>query len=125
MAKGRLFRIFCLQILLIALAIQGITPDAGDLASVNALKLFCPALTDSDQPVNDDDFPDDVCEPLLIETDFDLCHLEISDNLPFLTIAATEAQSGIMTSDSLRCVPRHGTLNSIDGRIHFLSPLIC
>jgi hypothetical protein len=125
MGKERLSQTLCSKILLIALAIQGITPDANDLSSINALKLVCPVLTDSDQPVDEDDFPDDVCVPLRIELDLGVQHLANSDTLPFPKFTTTEAQPGTMKCDVLRFVSRHGTLTPIAGRIHRLSPLIC
>jgi len=125
MGQGRLFQSFCSHILLIACAIQGITPDSKDLASMNALKLFCPGLTDPHQGVDEDEFPDDVCQSLQIEMDLGLDQLANPDNLPFARIATTEAQVGSMRSDPLRFVSRHRTLTSIDGSIHRFSPLIC
>ncbi len=48
--------------LLLALAIQGITADAQDIASINALRLFCLVPIEFDLLDDGDDWPDDVCE---------------------------------------------------------------
>jgi hypothetical protein len=47
---------------LIAAAIQGITPDARDIASPLAMRLLCPALIDHHGFCDEDDSPDDICE---------------------------------------------------------------
>jgi hypothetical protein len=46
MGQGRRIQSVYRRILLIAVAIQGITPDAADLASARLLVLLCPALAD-------------------------------------------------------------------------------
>jgi len=125
MGQGRLSQAFCLHILLIALAIQGITPDSNDLASSNALKLFCPFLTDADRMVDEDKFPDDVCEPVRVEIDLCRCQLADFDGLPFPRFATAEAQWGRVKSDALPFVARDGTLIRIDGLIHSLCRLKC
>jgi len=48
---------------LIATAIQGITPDPQDLASLNALRLLCPASLVL-PGTTDDEMPDDVSGPV-------------------------------------------------------------
>ena len=63
MCHGRLCHSVWLYFLLIAIAIQGVTPDARDLASGNALLLFCPALADSRDLTGEDGLPDEVCGP--------------------------------------------------------------
>jgi hypothetical protein len=125
MGQGRRSQAFCLHILLIALAIQGITPDSNDLASINALKLFCPRLTDADQMVDEDEFPDDVCEPVRVQIDLGRCQLADLDGLPFARFATAEAQMGRVKSDALQFVARRGTLTRIDGLIHSLCRLKC
>ena len=49
------------RILLIAVAIQGITPDAADLASARLLVLLCPALADDEACPGVDEWPDQAC----------------------------------------------------------------
>ena len=63
MCQGRLCHSVWLYCLLIAVAIQGVTPDAQDLASINALLMFCPALADSRDLAGEDGLPDEVCGP--------------------------------------------------------------
>ena len=63
MGQGRLSRTICLQFLLVASAIQGITPDGQDLGSAKALWLLCPVLADADSLADDDSLPDEVCGP--------------------------------------------------------------
>ena len=67
MCQGRLYHSVCLHFLLIAIAIQGVTPDPQDLASNNCLRLFCPALGDPNALADDDGMPDDVCVPAASE----------------------------------------------------------
>jgi len=50
------------RFLLIALAVQGITADAEDLASINALRLLCLVPADFERLDDGDEWPDDVCE---------------------------------------------------------------
>jgi hypothetical protein len=69
MCRGRLCHSVWLYFLLIAVAIQGVTPDADDLASLNCLFLFCPSLADSKDLADDDGLPDEVCGPVRPETD--------------------------------------------------------
>jgi hypothetical protein len=53
-----------IPILLIALTIQGVIPDAHDLASLRALNLVCMVLINLDSSSNDCDSADDVCGPV-------------------------------------------------------------
>jgi hypothetical protein len=62
--QGRLSRLPGLHVLLVALAVQAITPDAQDLASIHSLRLFAPSLIDLETPPQQDEWPDDVCDPL-------------------------------------------------------------
>ncbi len=62
MGQGRLNPSYCRRILLIAMAIQGLTPDLHDLASSTVLRLLCPYLVSGSAFQLDDDSPDDVCE---------------------------------------------------------------
>jgi len=67
MGQGRRSQSVCRRILLIAVAIQGISPDARDLVSTKAICVMCPMLAD-DLPISDeDDSPDDVCELLRLD----------------------------------------------------------
>ena len=72
MSQGRLSGLRCVQFLLVAVAIQGITPDAQDLASIHALLVIAPILNDFDSPTQQDEWPDDICDPFQFATDFHL-----------------------------------------------------
>jgi hypothetical protein len=63
MCQGRLCHRVSFCFLLIAVAIQGVTPDAQDLASLKSLLLFCPALANSIDLAGEDGLPDEVCGP--------------------------------------------------------------
>jgi hypothetical protein len=62
MGQGRLIPSCCRRVILIAVAIQGLTPDLHDLTSSSALRFLCPYRVDSSTFPVDDDSPDDVCE---------------------------------------------------------------
>jgi hypothetical protein len=64
MSHGRLPRLPLLGLLLIVVAIQGITPDAHDLASMQPLRLFARILPGFGTFVQEDEWPDDVCAPV-------------------------------------------------------------
>jgi hypothetical protein len=72
MRKGRGLGLVCLRLLLIATAIQGVTPDIHDVASRSLLRLLsCVSVDlqcggDDSTPVPDvdrDEMPDEVCIP--------------------------------------------------------------
>jgi hypothetical protein len=50
------------HLLLIAVAIQGFTPDADDLASLRALHVLCPFTNHSSPWEDQEDLPDEICE---------------------------------------------------------------
>ena len=64
MSQGRLLPTTGVQLLLVALAIQGVTPDGHDLASNQALRVLAPVFNDENPPIGQDEWPDDVCDPL-------------------------------------------------------------
>jgi hypothetical protein len=70
MGQGRGLHAVWQRILLIAVAIQGITPDVYDLASTHSFVLVCPTLAPDDAAApGGDEWPDDVCElPRLSQT---------------------------------------------------------
>jgi hypothetical protein len=55
------------HVLLFAIAIQGITPDSQDLASLNILRMLCPQLCAPQSPTDDDESTDDVCGSVQIQ----------------------------------------------------------
>jgi hypothetical protein len=52
------------HLLLIAVAIQGFTPDLNDLASLRALHVLCPFADHSSPWEDQEDLPDEICEPV-------------------------------------------------------------
>jgi hypothetical protein len=61
MGQGRRVQSLCRRILLIAVAIQGITPDAADLAPAQSLMLLGPALAADEADRGVDEGPDEAC----------------------------------------------------------------
>jgi hypothetical protein len=125
MGHGRRLRLSCRYLILIALAIQGVTPDSRDLASINALKLLCPVLRQSDQPLDADDFPDDVCEPLQIERDASRFDSRNWNESRFLSLITTDSRSATVIFDPFQFVRRSGALVPVRGRVQRLAPFIC
>jgi hypothetical protein len=64
MSQGRLRRFPLLGCLLIVLSIQSIVPDAHDLASMQPLRLLVGVLPESATFDQEDEWPDDVCDPM-------------------------------------------------------------
>jgi hypothetical protein len=62
MGQGTLLPSLSRGLLLVVMAIQGLTPDLNDLASPLAMILICPSLVDVALFQVEDDSPDDVCE---------------------------------------------------------------
>jgi hypothetical protein len=67
MGQGRRFVYFWLCIVLIATAMQGITPDAQDLASLNLLRMISPVLGSDFGSPGEDGPTAEVCEPLRMD----------------------------------------------------------
>ena len=125
MSQGRLSQLPCLQVLLIALAIQGITPDAQDLASVNAVRIFCPILTELDTASQQDEWPDDVCVPVRSGARLAFPQLRIRDKLPTFEPAMTEARFQPIDLASSRFAAHQGRCASIIDLTCSLCRLIC
>ncbi len=70
MSHGRLMHWIVCRILLVALAIQGISADAEDIASINALRVLCLMPGEFDGSGGGDEWPDDVCEAATAEMSF-------------------------------------------------------
>ena len=67
MGQGRRFPHFWRCIILIAAAIQGITPDPQDLASLKLLRMICPMVGADVESHEDHESAGDVCEPLQMD----------------------------------------------------------
>jgi hypothetical protein len=122
MCVGRRSHSFWLYPLLIALAIQGVTPDAQDLASLNALYLLCPYLTDSENLAGNDALPDDVCGPAQPELIRFLRDGGEFGGVLRLPVFSTNAHLMLATPvATLRASSRGGT----DWRLHGLINRLC
>jgi hypothetical protein len=84
--------------LLIAVAIQGTTPDPDDVSSMNALRLLCPIVGDLGSGVSHDGFPDEVCEPMrpgaLVDA-AQISRVQHDETCPLEPAAPAVAASGI------------------------------
>jgi hypothetical protein len=125
MGQGRLLHSFCVHLLLVALAIQGITPDPHDLASINALKILCPTLPGSDQPLDADDFPDEICEPFPIKLDAARWDGPRSNLLPCASLSVADTQSATLTSHPTQLARTSGSFIPLKGRGPRQHPLVC
>jgi hypothetical protein len=126
MGQGRLFQPFCLRVLLlVALAIQGITPDSRDVASINALIVLCPGLSIIGQSVDEDEFPDDVCEPIAIGLALAALRSTDSDGLAFATSGVAEFQCGTVALRALPLLARNHANTCSNELIHALCRLTC
>ncbi len=125
MSQGRLFQLPCLQVLLVAFAIQGITPDAQDLASINALRIFCPILTEFDTAADQDEWPDDVCGPVQSEASLLLQLARDPNGSPTFEPAMAEARFRPIDLASRRFAARRAALDSITELTCSLCRLIC
>ncbi len=110
---------------MIALTIQGITPDTKNFASINALKLLWPAITDADHMVDEDDFPDDLCEPVRVDIDLSCCYRADPDGSPCPRWAMDEPRWGRVKLNSMQFVACAGRLRRTDKLIRSLCRLNC
>jgi hypothetical protein len=125
MGQGRRARSITARILLIALAIQGITPDAQDLASLNALRLFCPDLADSKSLADNDDSPDDVCGSVQLDMHLAIRKRMDSRILPFLGFVWIGHRSPMVASSALQFHSPLGPNARVGDLIHSLCRLTC
>jgi hypothetical protein len=118
MGQTRRARSIAAYFLLFALAIQGITPDAQDLASLNALRLFCPQL-------DDDESLDDVCGPADLDMYQAIRKLMDSRASRFLRFVSTGHGTRMIRWDTLPLPSPLGRNARIGDLIHSLCRLIC
>ena len=126
MCQGRLCHSVWFYFLLIAVAIQGVTPDARDLASINCLALLCPALSDSSNLTGEDGLPDEVCGPAQNDLGVGL-RGKAEPNELANSHSATADQRGPLTSlvAALRFHARGGKHPRLDDLIYSLCRLRC
>jgi hypothetical protein len=124
MGRGRLLQSLGLRILLVALALQAVTPDPYDLVSVNTLRLFCPFLADSDFRL-EDEMPDDVCEPRPSDSNCVLRQYAAADFLPFATLAPSISDLVTSASETHQLGAPPGATALPERLIHSLCRLRC
>jgi hypothetical protein len=125
MGQARRARSIPAYFLLFALAIQGITPDAQDLASLNALRLFCPQLADLKSLPGDDESLDDVCGPADLEMYQAIRKLMVSRASRFLSFVSTGHRTRMATWDILPLPSPLGRDARIGDLIQSLCRLTC
>ena len=125
MCQGRRCRSICLYLALIAVAIQGLTPDAHDLASLNSLRVLCPAFSDSTTLPSDDGLPDEVCGPMTFEMDLVSRTRSDSNSLTTLAYLASDESALALPSGARRS--RLGSCHIVraDAPLHCLCRLNC
>ena len=125
MGQARRARSIAAYFVLFALAIQGITPDAQDLASLNALRLFCPQLADLKSLLDDDESLDDVCGPADLDTYQAVRKLMDSRASRYLSFVSTGHRTRMVRRDTLPLPSPLGRTARIGDLIHSLCRLIC
>jgi hypothetical protein len=123
MGQGRLSRTICLQFLLVASAIQGITPDAQDLGSAKALWVFCPVLADAGSLADDDGLPDEVCGPA--QSAALIIRMASSDDVAYPAFASTEPLLAPIQASALRSNSRRPCSARINELIYSLCRINC
>jgi hypothetical protein len=125
MGQAKRTRSIPAHFLLFALTIQGITPDAQDLASLHALRLFCPQLADLKSLLDDDESPDDVCGPVQLDMHLAIRKRMDSRALPFLGFVSTEHRTPLVPPASLQLISPFGRNVRNGDLIHALCHLTC
>jgi hypothetical protein len=92
MGQGRQVRSLIRCLLLILSSIQGITPDARDLASPLALTLLSPFPPGHDD-LDDDDAPDEICEAALQPRSWQDCELDSANQSATIETAGVPVRS--------------------------------
>jgi hypothetical protein len=123
MGQGRLSRAIGLQCLLVASAIQGITPDAQDLGSAKALWLFCPVLADAGSLADDDGLPDEVCGPA--QAAALIIRMARSGDVAYPAFASTEPLLPTIQTNALRSNSRRRCSARINNLIYSLCRINC
>jgi hypothetical protein len=125
MGQARPARSISAYCLLFALAMQGITPDAQDVASLNALRLLCPNISDSKSLLDDDESPDDVCESVQLDTHLAIRKRIDSRLLPFLGFVSTGHRTPMVPLATPQLPSPFGRNVRIGDLIHVLCRLTC
>lgn len=123
MGQGRRLPALGQGILLIAVAIQGITPDAHDLASTRSIVLLCPDLVDPDAGRDLDDGPDDACTPMLLHLGWPRRQTAADPRLPHVLL--TPPPGRILSGADPRPVTRPGSSARVPHMIQSTCRLRC
>ena len=123
MGQGRQIQSLGQRILLIAVAIQGITPDPDDLASSRSVLVLCPALADDDAGRGVDDWPDDACAVPPLNLGWPKRQKAEEPRLAGLRTAPSPGP--ILPGDDPRLVSQAGIPVRFPRIIHALCRLIC
>jgi hypothetical protein len=123
MGKGTRLHSISSHLVLIAVAIQGITPDVHDLASFRALHLLCPFLDSSDCWEDEDDLPDESSGPVRPGLRWVMGRL--LDPTADSRFVSAETKVQLITLDALRLAGPCGTFVRTNGLIFWLCRLAC
>jgi hypothetical protein len=121
MYQGRRSYLGLELLLLVASAVQGMTPDAQDLSSLNSLRVLCPFLVDSGVLPDDDGLPDEICSPSTSELKL-VCRLGgRSTTLPFFGLASIDCPAPAFCAST----PQRQACDPALARIHTLVSSSC
>jgi hypothetical protein len=110
-------------VLLIAATVQGITPDARDLAALRALNLICPTLQDDRGSQEEDECANDVCEPIRTSQSLRFHRLALEGAL--LGRVANEPRQQTLPGNPGRYTYRQNNDGRHEGLIHSLGRFLC
>jgi hypothetical protein len=127
MRHGWLPRIPVLGLLLIVVAIQGISPDAHDLASMQPLRLIARIAPGSDTFAGEDEWPDDVCDPVrsAFALSGPLAHRLDQGSTPYYNPTIIESQGEPISCSLFRRRARPGQRTSIAMPLCTIGCLLC
>jgi hypothetical protein len=124
MCQGRRCHSVVLYSLLLVAAIQGMTPDSQDLASLNAVRVVCPLLASPKSLATDDGLPDEVCGPTLCESKLSPRAALDASRPEWLLIVPANVSASM--SRSAAGEKRHaGSFHGLDGLCRSLCRLRC
>jgi hypothetical protein len=112
-----------IPILLVTLTLQGIVPDAHDLASLRGLDLVCMVLFELDFSTDDFDSADEVCGPVL--SGITRQTRKLLNLLATAGLNLTRQTVPSLANSPFCYLSPHGSIVRIDDPIHSLCRLIC
>jgi hypothetical protein len=123
MGQQTRFHSIAIHLVLIAIAVQGITPDLQDLASQRALHLLCPFLDPSDDWEDGDDPTDDVSGP--VRPGPSVVTRMLLDRATDPRSESARSTLRMIQSDALQAARRRSSLVRMCGLVHLLCRLTC